>query len=138
MPEHIWTLCCENAIIDSRTNNLSLINLLEQLNVPPGAKVIGMRMMLVTLWSKSQDVAVAERFRSRALWELPGGERIFGTEEMEQEIPADTHRLRVLLEVGGVPFREGGYYHFVVEKMSAEDKWETVTRLPLEVVVKEE
>ncbi len=31
--EHVWTLLCREAIIDSTTNNITLVNILDQIQV---------------------------------------------------------------------------------------------------------
>ena len=54
--DHVWSILCANAVVDSESNNLSLFNILEQLTVAPDAQLPATILVffeLVTLWSRT-------------------------------------------------------------------------------------
>src|SRR6266496_2777341 len=60
MIEHAWSVLCSKSTIDAETNNISLIEVLEQISIatgPPAAGTEGLiplRVELVTLWMRAQ------------------------------------------------------------------------------------
>src|SRR2546422_481332 len=74
MIKHIWSVFCSRSIIEGDSNNVSLITVLEELQLtpPPGggaaAGVVGLRCELVILWSREPlEGAFGGRGRVRLL-----------------------------------------------------------------------
>ena len=58
--EHVWSVLCEKSVIDSETNNLSLTNILEEIQISlkekgiidSSEKTVPINFELVTMWRK--------------------------------------------------------------------------------------
>ena len=137
MVEHVWTVLCTKSTIDSESNNISLVEVLEQLSVgdPGGPKegIVPLPVELVTLWSrKNYDQPVAGRGRTSFV--RPSGV----IPESIQEHPIDlrvSKRLRHRQKFAGIPVREAGLHLFRVELFDeATAQWLLVASIPLEIL----
>jgi hypothetical protein len=60
MIDHVWTILCSRAVIDRDTNNMSLLEVIEQLTLgdasPPveGEGLAPIQLELVTLWTRRE------------------------------------------------------------------------------------
>lgn len=139
MVQHVWTVLCTRSITDSETNNVSLIEVLEQLTIAdPGAApgvegLVPMPLELVTLWSRETDDRPA-RGRGRISFERPSGLVRESVSEHDIDLTVSLrvrHRQRFM----GIPIREPGRHVFRVElRDDARQNWATVATVPLEVV----
>ncbi len=133
MPKHRWTIPCESAIVDAQSNNVSLINIIERVTVPPKAEGIPARFILATLWEREGDGE--EEFTYRILWRPPKGRDFCPTPDaIAGKIEADKRYLRVFLEVRGLPLRGAGDYVFAVQTPRGEDRWQTKATVRIRVV----
>ena len=67
MIEHIWSVLCTSAVIDKDTNNVTLVQVVERVNVavqPSAGATLPIQMELVTLWGR-KDLDQPERGRAR-------------------------------------------------------------------------
>ena len=85
---HVWSILCSKGIIDKASNNISLIETLEEIHVP--AEIIGGRegglevipaipLNWVTLWTRS-DPTKAEKNWTRNTIVSPSGKNLGGRE----------------------------------------------------------
>lgn len=69
MIRNAWSVLCTRCIVDSQTNNITLTEVVEQLNVPAGAQVQGValaqQMDLVSFWYRANQNQAARGNRSR-------------------------------------------------------------------------
>ena len=134
MPIFSWALCCKQAIIDNRSNNLSLIEILEQFNVSDLPTVVPQIYYLASMWGKDSSFENGEEtFRFKIVItsnpeEPPESEGI----EAEIKIPQDKKRLRHILSLRGIPIQEEGTLYFIIYLKSG-DTWEEVHRIPIDV-----
>ena len=101
-------------IVDAQSNLLSLINIVEEMGVPAQAAVLGAVIYLVSQWEKdnlADENAEVFRYRIRLL--SPAGDQVGTSNEMEQTVGND--RLRSMVGLRGLPLKEEGYYHWVIE-----------------------
>jgi hypothetical protein len=136
MINHVWSVVCGRSSTDRETNNLSLFDVIEQLNVlgplpDAGAgAAIPVPFELVSLWSRAQ-AAEGEESTGRAKLIAPSGAEAF-----VQEFPINltaNQRMRTQLRSIGFPLLGVGRYTFTVEIRRADQVWETVARIPVQL-----
>jgi hypothetical protein len=136
MIQHVWSVLCSRSSTDRETNNLSLFEIIEQLNVlgplpDLGAKVaIPVQLEIVSLWSRSQS-GEAEESRGRLTLLSPSGLEAFTREFVVNLVEHD--RMRTQLRLMGLPLFGTGRYTFTVEIQRANEQWEVVARIPLQL-----
>jgi hypothetical protein len=150
--EHVWTVLCQKTLLDTQTNVVSLVDVLEKItlahaDVEEGlAKaqseagkglVFPMSMHLVTWWTRS-DYTKPEELDIRVSILAPSGERLF-----VQEVPIDltasrAQRMTLRFQQFRITQSEGVYW-FVIEKTKVSKgkgaRWSTAAKLPLEVTL---
>lgn len=138
MIEHLWSVLCTRAIVDRQTNSLSLVDVLEQIQIdapPPKAGEVGlvpMQHVVATLLRRSELTQPAEGQMS-LLVQAPDGTTI-----LDQTRPANLmehERLRVLTALRDFPVKSPGTYRFIVKlRCKDEPEWQQVASIPFEVV----
>ncbi len=135
MIRHVWSVVCASSIIDAQTNNISLINVLEQLNLaaaPPTTPTpIPVPLQLVSLWARDEN-STAESATARIRLRTPGGLE----DEIGQFAVDLSHyaRYRSRMMITHLLVDRAGYYEFMVERQSGEG-WAEVARVPLQLVI---
>ena len=147
MAEHVWTVLCQKAPIDRDSNDLSLQSILEEVTLlekPPEAEegrvlIMFLPMTLVSLWTRS-NVDKAEEDRCRYKMVGPKGQKLGLDRKKGSETPIDLTkhlRLRVRVQLPGLPYLGPGMYYFKVETPRGKtERWTTVATIPLRVVAK--
>lgn len=136
MIEHIWTVICSRSIINKETNNITLFEVLEQLNLMepplplPEGTIGGIPIIfeVVTLWNRSNDEPTMGRARLQLL--TPSGSVI---NEHEYSIDLTDHsRARAKTQVVGLPVQEFGRHQFRMQLWDEDNnQWRDVTSVPL-------
>ena len=139
MARHIWTVLCTKSITDSSSNNMTLFDVTEQLNVSPatplhGTKVVPIQLQLVSLWTRD-DLQRPENAQGRITHVDVDGTHL-RTWEVEIDL-VEKRRRRVIMGLGSLPITAAGEQEFRVECQRADDVWEVVARVPLEINVAE-
>ena len=139
--EHIWSVLCRLSIVDQKRNNVSLIEVMEQLSFVGETEVesehtpaLTFPVELVTLWSRS-DLKTPEASRARVLMLSPEGE-FLNPEGVEYEVDlTEFQRFRAMGKFEALPYVGDGIYRFVVQSLDAErEQWRDVASIPLEIV----
>ena len=138
----IWAVLCERVVIDRETNNLSLFNVVEEVQVPAqqprsltevlDESVIPISFELVVLWVRS-ELQLPEKGFGRVRVLLPGDK-----DDLIQEYEVDLTkflRLRSRLRLLGLPAGGEGVYLFKVDGKSSGQEWTELFELPLPVVL---
>jgi hypothetical protein len=140
MIQHVWTLPCRVAITDQNTNNVSLVEVLEEIAVAPleaspdpARPKFPAVFDVVSLWARANpDEPATGQGRVRLV--SPRGETL-----IEQAVEVDLREVRRLRSVGrimGLPLRGAGTYHFRIDvRPNPDAAWTEVGRVPLEVSV---
>jgi len=137
----IWAVLCQQSLLDRDTNNISLINMIEEIQItamPPqveadasgSALLAGNVVELVVLFGRS-DFNTPEKGRGRVRLQTPNG-----TSSNAHEFEVDlTHNLkhRFRLKIPGIPIDGEGIYYFLVDCKTDANNWEEKFVLPLEV-----
>jgi len=136
MIEHIWTLICSSAIIDQETNNVSIFNILEQVEIPEESIVnqaMGIGVELLSLWVRS-DLSKPARGKSRADLVAPNGEVLHLAESLIDLSKFERLRSRALFQ--GLPYKGEGVYRFLIHYQGEdEEDWKLVASIPLKVML---
>jgi hypothetical protein len=135
MIDHVWTVVCSNSVTDAESNNVSLLNVLEQVNVTgesiPGG-VLPAQVDIVTLWSRA-DYQAPERGYGRITFLSPSGSQLGEPMEFPVDL-SQHHRGRSRHRLIGLPLEEAGRYVFRINFRSEnEEAWHQVASVPLEV-----
>jgi hypothetical protein len=140
--EHIWTVLCSRVITSRETNNVSLIDVMEQLALDVGTEggkksldqsviPLPFDLVLVSLWSRMEDdkpiVGTA-----KDIFIAPSGKTI-GEQEFKIDL-SDYMRMRTMRNLIHlpIPVKESGKYRFRTELLDQENKtWKAVSSIPL-------
>lgn len=139
---HIWSIICGSANVDQATNNVSLFNVLEQLNIDPKAfvvaennpkiPVVNINFELFTLWKKNKKGLAVSALEKIDFIDPKGV--VLGTIKSPLELSKDKDRFRLRVLIEGLKVTTPGEYKF---KISVKDKsavtYEVVAQIPLEV-----
>ena len=135
MAEHLWTVLCSKAVFDKDTNNVSLIEIIEELAVSPlpeQEKItlpISLELVMLTMRSEpDQPESVAGQL---SLLTPEGNKLPSGRFEIDL---SEKLRHRTRMRMSTLPLEGPGLYHFLIEFLDKEtDKWSEVYRLPLNI-----
>lgn len=141
MAKHVWSVLCRRGVVDQITNQVSLHDVIEQVNVgalpqtpdavPNGKVALQIEMMVVSYWVRD-NADKGERATERVQIVAPGGEiAAFGQIAFDLE---KFTQARNLTTVAGLPFSGFGAYWVDVSRLVQGDEWESVARIPFTVV----
>ncbi len=127
MIKHIWSVLCIRSVIDSDNNNISLMNILEQIEVHIKDKKkiknkikIPINYELVNFWAKTKaDEKVA---MTTTVEIIDPNNKKLKTMKKDLVIPTNKLRMRERIKIQGFVFVDPGTYHFRVKYMTAKDK----------------
>jgi len=132
--EHVWTVVCSRAVVDQRSNNISLQNVVEQISLngtpTPGT---GLRFPLdvMSLWARA-DLDRPAQGRGRLRFLSPTGALITET-EFEIDVSGTHRRYRATIHLEGFPLDGSGKYTFHTDFWEGTE-WLEVASVPLEIV----
>lgn len=140
MIKHIWSVLCQKSSVDQTSNNVSLFDVFEALEVginpTSNMKVsdnpefnIPIQYQIVSLWTITDDKNNEGEVRI-ILIGPDGKEKILIDSELK--FPTGKRRMRSINQIQGLPLNKSGDYHFIVE-LKQEEKFQKVADLPLEV-----
>jgi hypothetical protein len=142
--KHIWSVLCGQSIINSENNEISLISIIEHLNVNVALKddkefkkgiKVPISYEIVSMWVKADDNKEVKGFIEIDVT-LPNGQvkKIFNNELI---IPIKTKRMRTRIKINGLIVHEDGIYNFIVKYRDVDQKNnEVVATLPMEITIK--
>ena len=140
----IWAILCQNVIVSQQSNNISLIEVIDELTVPvPPPQTLGesdeefsatLDFRLTVFWARS-DHRIPERGQSRVKLVAPDGRE---STPVEQEIDLTQFpRMRSIGRMIGspLPLTQEGQYRFIIEVKTPDSDWQEVSELPLWVAI---
>lgn len=135
MIDHVWTVVCSRAVIDRESNNVSLQNIIEQINIrgePIPDRVVAVQLEVVTLWVRA-DFDVPSQATTRLTVLSPSG-NVLGSFESDIDV-SEYERFRARVKFEGLLMPELGRYAFRTElKNKGESEWHEVATIPLKIV----
>jgi hypothetical protein len=135
MIDHVWTVVCSHAVIDRDSNSVSLLDVVEQLNIreepsPEGSVILPLD--IVTLWVRA-DFDVPTRGRGRVTFFSPSGAVNDGPFEFDIDL-SEHRRNRSRGRLQTLHVGESGRHTFLVELQDKDDnEWHEVAAVPLEI-----
>jgi hypothetical protein len=134
MIDHVWTVLCQRSLIDRNSNNVTLIEIIEQLNITGREDpiVVQMPMELVSLWTR-RDPETRARGRYRISFIEP--DNAMTLEPYVADIDLTNHsRFRTRARMGGFPIRRAGRHKFRVDlQVEGEEEWRQIVEVPVQV-----
>jgi hypothetical protein len=142
MIRHVWSVLCLKSVIDKDTNNITLVDVLEQLNVvispvpsPQGRAVLPVEYELISFFTREGDNQPC-RGAMRITLQGPSGNAIDEPNQFPIDLSASFERSRNRTRMAGIPLVGPGIYNFLVEYQDEMDTgWKTAARLPLQVAI---
>lgn len=135
--DHVWTVLCSLTVTDAERNNVTLVEVIEQVTYQSiatqkdVAEIVPIVCDLVSMWIRS-EINTPEVQRGRTVLVGPSNE-IIQQEEYEINLQS-IQRLRLTTKIQGLPFVGNGSYHFLVEEFQSHtDSWLRVAKVPLYV-----
>jgi hypothetical protein len=142
MALHIWSILCHKALVDKDTNQVSLLDVIESLNievtVEPGQPVgeatfaIPASLQLATFWTRS-DPNTPEKSLAKVTFYSPS-QAADGSSLFELDLLNFTNT-RSIIKIPGISVAENGRYWFMVE-LERSNQWFEVARIPLDISIK--
>lgn len=136
MARHVWTVLCSKASVDQQTNNVSLFEVLEALQIktsqaPTFPITTPFQGTIVTLWARS-EIARGERGEMRVRLLAPDGTQL--SEFINRTDLVRTPRTRNIAAITGLPIAGNGVHEFEVAWRSTEaEGWRVVGSVPLDI-----
>jgi hypothetical protein len=140
MAEHCWTIVCEKALVNEGSNTLSLIEIIEEINIAGPAGELDRERehidlpfshTVVTVWTRS-DPETPESGEGRITLE---GEPVEGLEQSTVQVPIDlasAKRMRTIINARGLRIAGPGTLWFVVACLK-EGRWTEVGRTGIDI-----
>lgn len=129
--KHAWSILCSGFSIDRSSNNATLFNVIEQINVPRSNLIkvsssdkdevaIPIDISLVSSWHKIGTISVSADIRVE-ISDPVGNKREL--ENYHVDMPDDVHRVRLLASWQGIRASVSGKYVFslFVREMDSDD-----------------
>lgn len=143
---HEWSVLCSSAVLDKDTNNLSLINLIEQISLDVELKeenqwdenkgdAFPLNMVIVSRLRKVVDDQDLVKGNIKVDFISPNKETISSFEQ-GFELGQGIDNMRMRFGIGGLVLKTSGIYYFVVNLSEGEgNKYKKVYSLPLKVTL---
>ena len=145
MIKHVWSVLCRSFSVDSKTNNISLFNIFERLEVsltipkdkevPKLKKVnVPVNYQIVSLWTHGQKKQ--DKIKIKIIFENPNGAKT-NLVTKDLILLSDKKRMRDIIDIHGIVLEGSGTYIFKLQaKKEKDNKFQTIAELPLEIVIK--
>jgi len=142
----IWAILCQSSVTDSGTNNISLFNVVEEIQLPAqppqslgeavSRNISPAVLELVVLWIRS-EMEGPERGLGRVRLIQPGGAETTLGQDFEVDLNKFL-RLRSRLRLAGLPTSGEGNYLFKLDGKPAGGEWTQMFEFPLRVILQAE
>jgi hypothetical protein len=140
MIRHVWTIPCRHCITDRETNNVTLVEVIEELAIPVAPPVQGQPLprgfapaifQVVTLWEREQDDTGGIGHGRMSLLG-PQGDVLHLA---QYDVDLQQHmRTRQQIVMFGFPSQGQGRYQFRVERQLENGEWQEEALIPLRVL----
>jgi hypothetical protein len=142
MIRHVWTVLCMRSVIDSDSNNISLFDVVEELQLlqkkgtARATSPLPVDLELVSLWAREPKEQPANG-RAKDVIMSPSGKPL-GEREYDLDL-TEFERTRSRRNVRGVPIGESGQYWFRTQLWDEKrSKWQEVSNVPIKITIEVE
>lgn len=136
MIQHVWTVVCSRAVVDQVSNNISLQNVIERVEIgdePTPGGVLPIELDIMTLWVRA-DPETPAHGTMRATFKSPDGSVTKGPWELDVDLTEVTHH-RCRGHIQGLEVAESGRHAFHIEvRQEDELQWREVAVVPLSII----
>lgn len=133
MAQHLWSLLCEKPLLDSQTNQISLIGIVEQFNVLKVPTLITKVTFVVSLWEKDSNFEnEEERFKHRIQISPQSQEYTYKPCEYDNLIPKEKKRIGTCNGIEEIPVSEEGHLFFHIE-LFEENEWKEIYKFAVDI-----
>jgi len=143
--KHIWTVLCKESIIDTESNNVSLLNILEQISIGINdsngqqllkeGKMFNLNVIpfeIVSFWAKEDRTKSEEA--DMIIEFLDSKDNKIKEFEQHIMITAQYSRIRTRIKINGLSVKDSGTYNFIIKiKDKAVKNAKIVAEIPLEI-----
>jgi hypothetical protein len=139
MITHIWSVLCLRSIVDAQTQNISLIDVIEEISLAPQLfeqskeVILPYRFELVTYWRRSLSQQ-AVRANARIVV-LDPEEKVLEQQIYDIDL-SQYSKVRTRIGVPNFTVSNVGMYVFVIELQTENESWREVARVPLDISVR--
>jgi hypothetical protein len=138
-----WAIACEHAIADQRTNNLSLINFLEEIKIrvekgyDKKSKInISTSLNIVALWERL-TCDKEENYSFKLAFFSPNNKLLF-EKDIEIKFKKDILRMRSIFLINKLSiYPVSGRYVFKIQRKKESNKLATISEIPLMININE-
>jgi hypothetical protein len=136
-----WIIICQQSIANQETNNISLIEVLEEISIPPPpssekALFLDIDLDVVTSWRKNDNQENDSIYKIQFIIVAPSGETLLQGEPYIK-FP-DTSKSYGVFKLNGLPVSGSGDYKFQIKVLADDDteiqKVETLLQVRYEQV----
>ena len=133
----VFCALCHKAATDQDSNQISLLDVIEQIQVEVREKLVGggvvpMSAQFATFWTRSH-YDVSEKVHARLRVIAPSDAQLAFT-AFEVDLEAKRN-YRAVLKLQGLPVSESGRHWFLLETLNDNDTWSERGRFPLDVTI---
>lgn len=135
MIDYEFGLICMNSIIDQKTAQLSIINIIDRISLETLPGVI-QNVSIVTFWKRKGSIENPLTFKFRMVRnpEIPKDIADLEIPELEYTIPEKVKDARFVLQIGGLFIANAGNNKFIFE-IRENNKWKSAGTINLDVMV---
>lgn len=141
---HEWSVLSSSSIVDQDSNNLSLINTIEQIafdaqlgsgeTFNKEGEVIPFNMVITTRLRKLIPANLSVKGSLKIDFVDPKHSQM-GTFSQDFEMGADIKNIRIRSGIAGLKVTESGLYHFEIYLKEEDMDYEKIYSLPLEMIL---
>ena len=139
--QYVRTILCNKSIIDTESNNISLMELLEEITIQlkeplPEGKPAGFPIQfdVVTFWKKEKEADDAKVMVRLEIIDPKG--ITLNTHDATFDIPKDKQSMRFIIKMGSLNITTSGIYLFRVSyQEQGEAAYKKVDEIPLSVTL---
>lgn len=138
---HVWTVVCQKSIIDSTANTLSIIDVLEKIdvNLPENTNnevknpiAIPFNLEVISFWRRTSDDKNLDENVKMILYSPEGKE--LASIPMAIKVPDNAKFFRAIVKMNALPLTKSGEYKFeILQKKNVEHI--TVAEIPFDVII---
>lgn len=142
-----WALLCSQSLVDTQSNNISLLNVIEQIKFEgevkdkskqfntEGGEMIPVSMELVSRFRKLADPEEVLKLKCEVDFNDPDNKKL-ATFNNELLLDKGIQNLRMRFGIGGLKVTKSGLYNFSIKlKDSGKKTYTELTKVPLEVIL---
>lgn len=143
MAKHLWSILCRRGILDTYSNAVSLIDVIEGFDFSVGElidegkqwRALPMEAAIVSTFERS-DPDKPETTSYRVQIRAPNGQIFPNHTESELNLMG-SKRIRQFTVIQHIPFLTSGTYQFVISLRMESGDWHTVAEVSLDIKQKE-